>query len=229
MKQQRDSKAGCAAAFFLVPLSLLWMAMALHYIVLAVWCGAMLLTFLIVPAFRDTVAQIHPKMQAVLRIIQKIGMAVLIAVHLIPLLYLNFQKTEFLYPLRRAIFGSDAFPENLPPHTDYAFIAESKLHGPDGTSSAYLVLRTDAETLEQYDRIFSAKYYRVDLAEEEPKQTGSIKLNGVPEFVRRRIASAGFDEPMEHCTLFTVGGSSMWYIGSGAVIDRASGLLILWV
>lgn len=228
-RYQQDKSAGCILAFFLVPMSMLWMATALHYAVMAVWGGAMVFTFLIVPALTDTIAQMHPKMQAVLRILKRIGIAVLAALHLIPVLYFGFKQTEFLYPVRRALFGSSSFPETLPPHTDYAFIAESKLHGPDGVSSAYLVLRTDSETLDRYDVMLSKKYYRIDLAEEDPAQDENRKLKSVPEFVRRRIAQCGFDEPMEHCTLFTVGGSTMWYIGSGAVIDRESGLLIIWV
>ena len=240
-RPQKSYAVSCAAAAFLLPLSLIWMLTALNFAVLGIWLGLLFLVFLIVPSFLDTVAQIHPKAQRILRIIRVIGFAALVLVHCVPLVYFGFQRTDRLYPLRHSLWGDGALlPDDLPPHSEYCFVMETKLHGPDGHPSACLVLRTDAETLAEYDRLLSERCQRTEnepLAlegEERERYLAGLKPNernrpqSVPYFIYRKIYDAGFTEPMEHCTVYTFGNASMWYIGAGAVIDRESGLLAIW-
>lgn len=234
--RRNKQAAGCAAAFFILPLSFLYMLIALNWGLLCVWLGALLVFFLIAP--------LVPKATRTLRIVSA---CVFLLLHTAPLVYMNFERTALLYPVRRALWGYDSasrmlLPDLLPSHTDYAFIMEPKLHGPDGHPCAYLMLHTDAETLAEYEAKFTARMQRTEnepyteeaLAEREKWYTGSeayqvYQPQAVPGFVWARMAGAGFSAPIEHCTVFTLGNAGNWYMGSGAIIDQESGLLVIWI
>ena len=193
-----------------------------------------------------------------------IGIGLLAVTLLAPPVCLGFTHTPLLYPLKRLVYAKGVksyenigtfcknrclLPEKLPAvHTDYCFITDHSLHGPDGPyPNACLFFHTDTETLKQYAAALEAaqdiKYQRNELTQKDmeiqdanPDEAERLAFRyrcmfGIPEKITyRMLHNAGITDDLSDAVYY-IPVFPMNYkttFGSGVLINYETGLFFAW-
>ena len=197
------------------------------------------------------------RFRPLLRIAQTIAVGLLAAALAAPFICLTGTRNPQMYRLKWFVYTNgvreSAFvknnipPEKLPAiHKDYYFRTEPDMIAQDYTPCAFLFLHTDAETLNQTAERLDA-YSGVireqntppdpeDLAEREAGYRAdeaylAHRPDALPHFVYQELVKkAGFQDDLSNAVIYKPAKqANMWYVGSGALINYETGLLVIWV
>ena len=193
-----------------------------------------------------------------------IGIGLLAVTLLAPPLCLGFTHTPLLYPLKRLVYAKGVrsypdigafcenkclLPEKLPAvHTDYCFITDHSLHGPDGPSpNACLFFHTDTETLKQYAAKLEAaqeiecrrnELTQKDLENQEyfTDETERLafryrQMFGISEKITYRMLNkAGIKDDLSDAVYYDPVFPTHYKttFGSGVLINYETGLFLAW-